>query len=207
MTRSKFEITENDWKAAVSNLAIATERGQEIARLQALLLQIVGKEWDRTTPVAGLTNAAQDEVDYVAEKNRALATRIDELQGAVHYLDKVCGILNLEHGARPVTYEEVPAIVESLMAHRDSAQERNEHLRRDVRELQKKIKERNAAANSLERSVTRMAKNTDALRTSARVVMNETMQAYAGDLPAEGTAMGRMYEALQCMENSDGVGS
>ncbi len=208
----KFEISEKDYRTAVTNLAVAEARGQEITRMHALLLSIVGKEWDRTTPVP--SGRTQDEMDYVSEKNRELAVELDvarrkisELLKGKKYLDEVCEILTLENPKRPVTYDEVPAIVQACVAHRDSAREKCEHLQKDVRVLQKTCGERASAAKSLERSVTRMAKNMDAMFESAQVVVKDAIAAYGDKPPPEGTPMGRLHEAVQCMLNLRGVDS
>ncbi len=211
----KFEITEIDYRIAVSNLAIAEERGKQILLLQALLERALGAKLpappdNSLAKIAEMreTSAIRDrKIKELAEKLDRAGRKISELLGAVHHLDKVCGILNLELPARPVTYDEVPRIVESLMAHRDSAQEKCVSFQKSVHDLQKRLKERAAAALSLERSVTRMAKNTDALRPAARVVVDEAISAYGGKAPPDGTPMGRLHEAVQCMDNADGIGS
>lgn len=146
----KFEIDEKDYRTAVTNLAVAEARGQEITRLHSLLVSITGKE------TGGVTQEAHA---YVIEKNKELGATLNgereklknsestlKLLGetnldlkakceAIRFLDEVCDILNREHPKRPVTYDEVARIVEVNVAHRDSARDRNGVLVEEVKKL------------------------------------------------------------------------
>lgn len=173
-----FKITEKDYRTTVTNLAMAEARGQEITRLHSLLLSITGKEWDRTTPVGpGEGFVDRRTHDYVNAKNQELGMMLDEEREklknseatlklldetnrdlkakceAVRFLDQVCEILNREHPKRPVTYDEVPQIVEVDIAHRDSARNRCGKLAGEVKDLQELLDECRESSEKMKQPV------------------------------------------------------